>query len=368
MSDSFVPQLPQTSSSNRVLVTGAAGLLGSEVVRQLLVQGCYVRGTVRSLESPKNDFLKRLPGAAERLELVRASLDDARVWKEVCVGCVAVFHVASPVPTEAISDEKIESLLIQPAINGVHNVLSEAHAAGVKHVVMTSSISTIYDGQEDKRSNGHCFSEADVTSIPLPPGGLAGHVTSKVLAERAAFEFVQRHPHFSFATIHPSAILGPCLSSDHTSSVTMVRELLARKMPAVPDIYWPVCDVRDVAAAHIVALCHPAANGQRFIVSSGGMWYPEMAKILSDEFDPLGFNVPTHKLPTFVLKLAGLFDGQAKLAAGMTGKPYSIDSSKVTRVLGLQLRTPKAAIIACGHSCVRNGLVQRPSQYLEPAQ
>ena len=364
MSDAQLPQLPLTTCSSRVLVTGAAGLLGSEVVHQLLARGCWVRGTVRSLGSPKNDFLKRLPGAAERLELVQASLDDALGWEAAAKGCTCVFHVASPVPTAAVDNEQIDALLIKPAISGVKNVLSAASAAGVKHVVMTSSISTIYDGQEHKRSSGHTFSEEDSTPLPLPPGGLAGYVTSKVLAEQAAFDYVQQHPDFSFATIHPSAILGPCLSSDHTSSVTMVRELLARSMPAVPHIHWPVCDVRDVAAAHIAAVCNPAANGQRFIVSSGAMWYSQMADILSHEFDPLGFNVPTSKLPTFILKFAGLFDGQAKLAAGMSGKAHFIDSSKVTRVLGLQLRPPEEAVLACGHSCVRNGLVTRPSQYV----
>jgi dihydroflavonol-4-reductase len=146
----------------------------------------------------------------------------------------------------------------------------------------------------------------------------------------------------------------------------MVRELLARRMPAVPDIYWPVCDVRDVAAAHIAALCHPAANAQRFIVSSGQVRYAEMARILADDFDRLGFSIPTLSLPTFVLKFAGLFDRQAELAGGMVGKPYTIDSSKVCRVLGLQLRPVKEAIVACAHSCVKNGLVSRPVQYVSP--
>ncbi len=363
------PRLPfTTSATSRLLVTGAAGFLGSEIVRQLLALGCHVRGTVRSIESPKNNFLKLLPGADERLELVPASLDDADCWKDVCAGCIAVFHVASPVPTGAIPDHEIDAVLVRPATNGVKNVLSQACAAGVKHVVMTSSISTIYDGQEDKRSKGHAFSEADTTPLPLPSGGLSGYITSKVLAEQTAFDFVQRHPSFTFSTIHPTAILGPCLSGDHTSSVTMVRELLARSMPAVPHIHWPVCDVRDVAAAHIAAMSRPEANGHRFIVSSGAFWYPEMAKILSDEFDPLGFNVPTRSLPTVVLKFAGMFDGQARLAAGMVGKSHVIDSSKAARMLGLQLRSPQEAVLACGHSCVRNGLVPRPSRYMEPPQ
>ena len=75
-----------------------------------------------------------------------------------------------------------------------------------------------------------------------------------------------------------------------------------------------------------------------------------------------------HRIDPSVQGTFGFLDGQAKLAAGMAGKAYSIDSSKVTRVLGLRLRAPKDAIIACGHSCVRNGLVERPGQYAEPAQ
>jgi hypothetical protein len=43
--------------------------------------GYRVRGTVRSKNSDKNNFLKELPGASERLELVEADLNNADSFK-----------------------------------------------------------------------------------------------------------------------------------------------------------------------------------------------------------------------------------------------------------------------------------------------
>ena len=40
------------------------------------------------------------------------------------------------------------------------------------------------------------------------------------------------------------------------------RRLLERQMPMVPKLSMPVCDVRDVAAAHIAAMTSPKAPGK----------------------------------------------------------------------------------------------------------
>lgn len=122
-----------------VAVTGVSGYIGSEVVKQLLEKGYTVRGTVRSKSNTSKvqhllTLSDALPG---KLELFEADLLKTGDFDEVVRGADFVLHTASPFFTESSAPEKD---LVDPAVNGTSNVLRAAGKAGIKRVVVTSSV------------------------------------------------------------------------------------------------------------------------------------------------------------------------------------------------------------------------------------
>src|SRR5215472_11960915 len=123
-----------------VLVTGGSGFIGSHCIVQLLSAGHQVRTTVRNLarEGEVRALLKNGGvEAGDRLSFFAADLEKDSGWKEAAQGCEYVLHVASPIPPNL---PKHEDELIVPARDGALRVLKAARDAGVKRVVLTSSL------------------------------------------------------------------------------------------------------------------------------------------------------------------------------------------------------------------------------------
>eukprot|EP00357_Protocruzia_adherens_P034763 CAMPEP_0114985862 /NCGR_PEP_ID=MMETSP0216-20121206/8113_1 /TAXON_ID=223996 /ORGANISM="Protocruzia adherens, Strain Boccale" /LENGTH=139 /DNA_ID=CAMNT_0002348247 /DNA_START=72 /DNA_END=491 /DNA_ORIENTATION=- len=96
---------------------------------------------------------------------------------------------------------------------------------------------------------------------------------SKVLAEKAAWEYVEKLPEgrkFELTTILPGLIQGPPLTkgSDFASAIFLTK-VLNGEMKMQPDLLLPYVDVRDVAQAHILAFENPISSGNRYICHGG---------------------------------------------------------------------------------------------------
>lgn len=105
--------------------------------------------------------------------------------------------------------------------------------------------------------------------------------------------------------------------------------MLKRELPALPHVTLQICDVRDVAAAHIKAMTLPEAAGNRFIVNSGGLWFKDIARILDQEFRPQGYKLTSLMAPKFLISLASWFDKSLTHVLLRWGHEYNYDNTKV---------------------------------------
>src|SRR5262245_57606386 len=148
--------MASNDSNTLVAVSGASGFIALHCVRELLERGFRVRGTVRSLGSEgklRKALLPLEPG--DRLSFVEADLTSDRGWDAALAGATYVLHVASPLPKAPPKDD---DELIRPAREGALRVLGAASRAGVRRVVMTSSMAAVASG---RRGEEHVFDESD---------------------------------------------------------------------------------------------------------------------------------------------------------------------------------------------------------------
>jgi nucleoside-diphosphate-sugar epimerase len=332
-------------------VTGGSGFIASHTIVQLLAAGHRVRTSVRSLgrEGGVRAMLKEGGAeAADQVSFIAADLESDAGWREAVAGCEYVLHVASPFPASAPKDE---DELIVPARDGALRLLRASRDAGVRRVVLTSSFAAIGYGHEPRTAP---FNETDWTDLR---SGVAPYVKSKTVAERAAWDFVAREAgNLELTVVNPVVVFGPVLGPDYSTSILLLRRLLAGAMPGCPRLYFGVVDVRDVADLHLRAMTNPAAKGERFLAVAGDcMSILGMAKVLKSRMGAVARRVPTRQLPDWFVRIAALFDPAVRQILPELGKIKSVSNAKARNMLGWVPRSNEEAILAAGESLVRLG-------------
>ena len=338
----------------KVLVTGATGFIAGHVVHQLLEAGHEVIGTARSVSKAGqlNDTLSAYAGKPLSIEIRAADLSSDAGWAEAVAGVDFVQHVASPIP---LTVPKNADELIIPARDGALRVLKAAKAAGVKRVVMTSSMAACAYGWGDNRPNP--ITEEHWSQDNGAPD-MTPYIRSKLIAERAAWDYVTGEGKgLELTTINPALVLGPVMSGDFSASVEILTQLMSGKLPGTPRTGFVIVDVRDVAAAHVLAMTHPAAAGERFLVGDRFIWFREAAEIITREFPTYASKVPSKDIPGWLLHLIALINPPAKQLIPELNRERHISSEKAKRVLGWQPRTSEEGVIAGARSLIEFGVV-----------
>ncbi|MFE3545363.1 NAD-dependent epimerase/dehydratase family protein [Nocardia sp. NPDC059177] len=340
--------------TTRVLVTGATGFVAGHCIAELLDHGYAVRGTVRDLgaEADRAHLTEAARRAGGELEFVAASLDDDTGWAEAVTGCDTVLHVASPFPS---GPPRHERDLIEPAVDGTLRVLRAAAAAGVRRVVLTSSVAAVAYGHDvDARRT-----EADWSVVDRVPA----YQKSKTLAERAAWEYIGSLTGTTvpeLVVVNPGMILGPLLAARTSTSHEPVRRLLTRADPGSVRTGWTPVDVRDLAVAHRLAMEVPEAAGNRYICAGEPLWMPDLAAMLARDYNPQGFRVPTRVLPNWVVRLAAVFDKTIRLTLPVLGRTEYVSADKARRELGWTMRPIEETVRDTADSLIAAGIVTAP--------
>jgi len=273
----------------KTLITGAAGFVGSAVLRELLKKGHKVKALVR--QSSVLDNLKNLD-----VEIVYGDLKDRDSLKKSLKDCKYLFHVAADYRLWVPRPEEI----YQNNVTGTENLMEEALNSQIEKVVYTSSVAVL-----GKPINGDIANE----KTPVSVSKMIGHYKkSKFLAEEKVKELYKTKK-LPVIIVNPAAPVGP-RDIKPTPTGKMILDAAMKKIPAYLDTGLNIVHVEDVAKGHIQAF-NKGKLGERYILGGENLTLKEMLEMISIL---CGNNPPKIRLPRKPLYPIGyLFEIFARL-------------------------------------------------------
>ncbi|MGE0784652.1 MAG: hydroxymethylglutaryl-CoA reductase, degradative [Sandaracinaceae bacterium] len=341
-----------------VLVTGAAGHLGANLVRRLLADGHAVRVLLR--KGSDNSAMDGLD-----VERFYGDLRDPASLKPAVQGAHSVFHAAANIstvpPTPAIEREVYEC-----NVYGTRNILRAAGDAGVNRVVVTGSFSATGHDLDDPSAAGH----EDMPHWPFEE--MMPYTRTKVLVEHETLKACVEGIDAVIAT--SCAILGP---NDYKPSRMgkLLVDFAHGKMNAFIPGGFDFVSAEDLCDGHVLAY-ERGRTGQKYILSTS---YMEVDALMEIYEEVTGRPRPKLRLPGAVMapisEVSSFVLSNFFPAAPQRLTPYAVatlrkrrraDTTKAQRELGYRPTSIRKAIHAAHADFARRGLVpSRPGTTAE---
>lgn len=322
--------------TKKILLTGITGFLAKRIAFDLLQAGYQVRGSLRDMSRCDEVRQAMADAPLDLLEFTPLDLQKDDGWAAGMDGVDVLMHTASPFP---LAQPKDAETLIRPAVDGTLRALNAAKNAGVKRVILTSSMTAV---MECERPDSHKFGPADWTDPAFPTAN--PYSQSKMMAERAAWEFVAAHPEIDMTVIAPGAIFGTPMDKHYGASLSIIERLLGGKDPAVPNTGFPIVDVQDVSQMHCRAVEDDSSIGERVIGTGHFVMLPVLADALAAAFP--NRRVPTRRAPKWLLWLLSFRDPVIARILPELNRDLEVDPTSGRELLGQSFIDPKTSVLS----------------------
>ena len=313
----------------KILVTGATGLLGSNVVRELLKRGQQVRVLVR-----KESNMISLRGLD--IDYFYGDLDDQQRLFEACRGFDYVIHAGAKTP----GGETKFSAFVTSNIRGTQNIINAANRAGISRIVYVSSCCVFGGGSLENPGN----ELSEFTGFRFN----SGYINSKYLAYQWVLSQIEKKQ-LPIVIVNPTLMIGPFDS--RPSSGEIILRILSQPVQLCPPGGKNFIDVRDAASATCNALTM-GVIGESYLLASENLSFSSFFRKVNNISGRQGCRI---LVPCSMMNCSGLVGNAIQLmtkhsfplnfcnARQLSCESY-FSGKKAARVLGLNQRPVDKAI------------------------
>lgn len=312
----------------RVLVTGASGFVGAEVVRNLKLQNFEVNVANRRACKSEADA-----------SYIVGDLGPDTNWYEALEDCGVVIHLAARV--HVMNDSAVDPLaeFRKTNVEGTLNLAMQAAKAGVRRFVFISSIKVNGERTEIDRP----FTENDAAN-PQDAYGISKYEAEQgllLIAQQTGMEVV---------IIRPPLVYGPGVKANFASLIQVVKRRIPLPLGAINNKRSFVY-VGNLVSLILRCIDHPAASNQVFLVSDGCDL--STTELLRECALALGVKARLLPVPQSLIEACAAMLGKRDFAQRLCGN-LQVDITKARTMLNW---TPPVSV-ADGLEATAQGLIK----------
>jgi dihydroflavonol-4-reductase len=268
-------------SQNKILVTGGTGLLGSELLRQLVELG----GTIRAIRraTSRMDLVKNFQ---EKIEWVEADLLDIGALEDAFEGITHVFHCGAVVSFSSKYAEKMKQINVE----GTANVVNLSLDFGIKKLIYVSSVAAI----------GRTIGKNDIDEATKWENSAANsnYALTKYLAEQEVWRGISEG--LNAAMVNPAIILGDGFFDE--GSIRFFRQI-KNGLKFYPPGGSGFVDARDVAD-FMIRLMDSEISAERFLLCGENVKYQSFFEMVAQK---LNVDPPKYLVKKWMAECAWIF-------------------------------------------------------------